>query len=353
MFHIFISYAHEDGRDYRDTVINLLKKNGFKDDDYWIDDRDINLGEEWRTEIDKSLNESFIVLIILTKGAVKSHYVTYEWSRAIGDGITTIPIIFENLPKKFPHPLLERKQFVDWRKADTPEKVIKAIKLNREMPPDTVYLNRLITRIILPFRLLAKIAIWVRLEVEHDLIEHSTRVKILRALLDELTLLVTSKLPDFIVSKSSSFSRRNLRTCYKLIESLETFRNVFNFGERELHDWEMPLSQQQKLFFDSIEPTMEQLHAAENFRQQNIEKLASVFQKDTYQQRQFIEFEKFLLLISKNMVLPSDLDEHLKPFVYLSPGVASHFLLAQTIEDKEIAELVINTIDKIYLKRLE
>ncbi len=147
MFHIFISYAHEDGREYRDTIIGLLKKNGFKDDDYWYDERDINPGEEWRTEIDKALNESFIVIIILTKKAIKSHYVTYEWTRAIGDGITIIPILFEDLSNKLPrsklwgmlnilysiirleaanrkvfdttkieHPLLERKQYVDWRK---------------------------------------------------------------------------------------------------------------------------------------------------------------------------------------------------------------------------------------------
>lgn len=76
MLHVFISYAHEDGDDYRITLMDELKKEGFTDEDFWYDKRDIEPGEDWRTAIDRGLQESFIVLIILTPVAVKRHYVT-------------------------------------------------------------------------------------------------------------------------------------------------------------------------------------------------------------------------------------------------------------------------------------
>src|SRR5690349_2110427 len=110
MSHLFISYSHDDN-EYLTDFVEKLKQTGFKDEgddkDIWIDKRSIEGGEDWREEIDTALEESFAVVILLTKNSVTSSFVLYEWAWALGNNIKVIPILVEeisDLQSDFKHP---------------------------------------------------------------------------------------------------------------------------------------------------------------------------------------------------------------------------------------------------------
>jgi hypothetical protein len=79
MQHVFISYWHDD-IDFAENVINKLEKACFTT---WADNK-IGIGEEWRTSIDLAIKNAFALIVIMTKEAKASEYVTYEWAFAWG-----------------------------------------------------------------------------------------------------------------------------------------------------------------------------------------------------------------------------------------------------------------------------
>src|SRR5688572_18413647 len=93
MTHVFISYSHED-RDFAEIVIGEIKKAKIAS---WIDSEQLRAGKDWQQQIDDSIRQSFVVLVIMTPDAKKSEYVTYEWSFALGASIPVIPIMRENV----------------------------------------------------------------------------------------------------------------------------------------------------------------------------------------------------------------------------------------------------------------
>ncbi|MEO1288703.1 MAG: toll/interleukin-1 receptor domain-containing protein [Chloroflexota bacterium] len=90
MSHIFISYAHAD-RHHLDQLLDWFKENDFAEHEIWYDA--IEGGDNWRDEISASLDEAYAVLIIITENSMESHYCTYEWSYALGQGIPLIPLL--------------------------------------------------------------------------------------------------------------------------------------------------------------------------------------------------------------------------------------------------------------------
>ncbi|MFP4321002.1 MAG: TIR domain-containing protein [Anaerolineales bacterium] len=106
MEHLFLSYSHKDA-DFIEELIPQLKAEGFSP---WTDAESIAPGTPWRHSIDKAIQESFAVLVLMTPAARASEYVTYEWAYAMGIGITVIPVMLE---KTDLHPKLEELQYVD------------------------------------------------------------------------------------------------------------------------------------------------------------------------------------------------------------------------------------------------
>ena len=107
MPHVFLSHAHAD-RTWVHRVRSALQKARRKS---WLDVDDIRLGGDWRNAIDTALKEATAVIVVLSPHSVRSDYVTYEWSFALGAGVPVIPVVVS--ASKL-HPRLEALQHVDF-----------------------------------------------------------------------------------------------------------------------------------------------------------------------------------------------------------------------------------------------
>lgn len=99
MFQIFISYKSEDREDKCKPLAEKLKSEGFET---WFDEQGIEGGDDdWFGTIRQNLEQAFVVIVIVTRKSLESHYITYEWAYAKGLGLTVIPLLYEeNLPSE-------------------------------------------------------------------------------------------------------------------------------------------------------------------------------------------------------------------------------------------------------------
>ena len=112
----FISYQ----RNNKKFALKMRDKLADAGIQYWIDEH-IRSGEEWKQIIDKELADCVGVIVIVTPNALRSQYVTYEWSYALGLRKRVIPAIFE-YPNPDPkiedhlkiHPKLDDRQNRDF-----------------------------------------------------------------------------------------------------------------------------------------------------------------------------------------------------------------------------------------------
>jgi hypothetical protein len=159
MSHLFISYSHKD-KIQRDQLLTYLKSNGFSDKDVWCDDKDIDGGDYWRQSIDTALEESFAVVVILTENSIQSHYVTYEWSCALGKGAKIIPLSFEKFSLEMKYPLLDFIQCKYFHDEINKGLAAKVLEIRKESPI-AVDFNREISEITMPLRILTRFSIWL------------------------------------------------------------------------------------------------------------------------------------------------------------------------------------------------
>jgi len=91
MAHVFISYARED-REWAKVVLQWLEKSGFE---AWMADPDFRYrSQEWKPTVNRAIEESFVVLLIVTPFAAKSSFFEHEWNQAEVFQKPTIPLIF-------------------------------------------------------------------------------------------------------------------------------------------------------------------------------------------------------------------------------------------------------------------
>lgn len=121
MSHILISYSHLD-KIFAEALIQRIEATKFTS---WIDSQDIRAGDNWSQEIDDAIEDSFAVIVIMTKSAKESEYVTYEWSYALGAKISVIPILLENTGL---HKKLKSIQHVDFTENHRWERLIDCIE---------------------------------------------------------------------------------------------------------------------------------------------------------------------------------------------------------------------------------
>ena len=105
---VFISYASKDSI-FADLTKMKLKEAGIR---VWLDHGELRGGEEWRDSIDRGIDSSDTMLVILTPNSFKSPYVTYEWGFALGKEKKVIPVLLEDSQI---HPRLEVLQYLDFR----------------------------------------------------------------------------------------------------------------------------------------------------------------------------------------------------------------------------------------------
>ena len=121
---VFISYS-SNSKKFADEVKEQL---GNADITVWMDIKILG-GDDWRAEIEEALKKSDIVLVLLDKNSVKSHYVTYEWAFALGEKgkDSVIPLVIEDCDI---HQRIDKNalQHIDFRDDRNWEKLVEAIK---------------------------------------------------------------------------------------------------------------------------------------------------------------------------------------------------------------------------------
>jgi hypothetical protein len=105
---IFMSYSRREVG-FVDDLTHRLETDGFK---VWLDYRSLVPGTPWAGQIDKVLDESQVILLVVSKASIASKYVELEWRRVIKEAKRIILVIFEavDLPKE-----LEQYEWVDFR----------------------------------------------------------------------------------------------------------------------------------------------------------------------------------------------------------------------------------------------
>ncbi len=131
MAHVFISYKHDDG-DSAELIKDRLEKEGLET---WIDS-DIQGGEKWSPAIDRAIENSFALIVVMSPEARKSEYITYEWSFALGMGKPIIPIMLRQTDL---HPKLAEFQYIDFtnRAARPWSKLFDRLKKSSEQQQDS------------------------------------------------------------------------------------------------------------------------------------------------------------------------------------------------------------------------
>src|SRR6266508_1373060 len=105
---IFMSYSRREVG-FMDDLTHRLEKEGFK---VWLDYRSLVPGTPWAGQINKGLDESEVILLVVSKESIASKYVELEWRRVLKETKRIILVIFEavDLQKE-----LERYEWVDFR----------------------------------------------------------------------------------------------------------------------------------------------------------------------------------------------------------------------------------------------
>jgi len=109
---VFISHDHDDA-DFAELLKLKLEKEGIVG---WIDSEKLKIGQDWRVEIDESIDKSLALIVVMSPEARKSEYVTYEWAYAWGRNIKIFPIMLKQTPL---HPRLESLQYLDFTKRES------------------------------------------------------------------------------------------------------------------------------------------------------------------------------------------------------------------------------------------
>lgn len=124
---IFFSYSRAD----QQFVLELAKKLRKIGADIWIDQLDIEAGRNWDKSVERALESSDSVLVVMSKSSVESVNVMDEVSIAIEEGKNVIPLLLEECKRPF---RLKRRHYVDFTadKDKAFEILVETLKLNQE-----------------------------------------------------------------------------------------------------------------------------------------------------------------------------------------------------------------------------
>lgn len=130
---IFVSHSSLD----KPFVKKLIKSLSTEKINCWLDENEINVGDDLSKIITNNLRDSDFLLLTISKNSANSKWVHYELSQFIGfkDGKRILPILIDSSISDFPEPLkndLIRLKYIDFSKVDlwdnNVKELIKAIK---------------------------------------------------------------------------------------------------------------------------------------------------------------------------------------------------------------------------------
>lgn len=220
MSHIFISYNRKD-KARLDTLLEWLKTHSFSDHEIWYDHQ-IEGGNNWREEIATALNESFVVVVIVSNNSVQSTYCTYEWAYAMGQGIPILPLVFEDVSiADIPTPL-SAKQFTNCIET-IPSSLKEQIWRLKSTPPQVAAINRIIFDTIYDTHRRYFILAWI--EDGLTSFEHETAREIVGYFAEDASK-AKETLETLMMEKAFAFTVKQHRLCWKIIDHLKDFSRL-------------------------------------------------------------------------------------------------------------------------------
>ncbi len=107
MSQIFISYSRKDAS-FATQLSNTLAQSGI---DVWIDLRDIHAGSKWSDSIQQGLDQSQVMILIVSPDSMASENVSDEWQYFLDHKKPVVPVMLK--PTKI-HFQLNRIQYIDF-----------------------------------------------------------------------------------------------------------------------------------------------------------------------------------------------------------------------------------------------
>jgi hypothetical protein len=129
---VFICYSRSD----KQFASQLVEDLANYDLTVWMDVRSIPTGANWDMEVQKGLDTSDVMLVLLSKASVNSQNVADEWSYFVEKNKTIVPIMVEPCEVPF---RLSRRQRVDFTTDYRTgfEKLLKALGSPEPLDPDS------------------------------------------------------------------------------------------------------------------------------------------------------------------------------------------------------------------------
>jgi|GEM_PF-3606236 len=210
----FISYKRQDVN-FALQVKDFVERIPNREYLCWIDREGISAGDEWKRAIDSAINQSLGIIVIVTPEALKSPYVTYEWSFAMGMGKRIIPLILTQPTAEEMHPKLndlhvlfftsEDKSEHEW---DALEKELSEITERHEIPPSIQVMRQKVYDNIFDEK------VWGQMVKTLSSFEHPAANEVLAEFMD-------AGLPSLSVEACIAFARKTEYTDLRAIPYLQ------------------------------------------------------------------------------------------------------------------------------------
>lgn len=132
----FISYAHEpDSRAVARTLATRLRRDGVP---VWLDEWELQPGEEWQSKVKAALEESKTVLAIVSASSLDSEWLQSELKDALAQNKVVIPVLNEKAGfNDIPECLKDRQAVTPLDDDYAYQQLLKALGASDSAPDDS------------------------------------------------------------------------------------------------------------------------------------------------------------------------------------------------------------------------
>ena len=132
----FISYAHEpESRAVARALARRLRRDGVP---VWLDEWELQPGEEWQSRVKAALEESKTVLAIVSKSSLDSEWLQSELKDALAQNKVVIPVLNEKAGfSDIPEFLKDRQAVAPLDDEHSYQQLLKALGVSASAPDDS------------------------------------------------------------------------------------------------------------------------------------------------------------------------------------------------------------------------
>ena len=132
----FISYAHEpESRAVARALATRLRRDGVP---VWLDEWELQPGEEWQSRVKAALEESKTILAIISKSSIKPEWLQSELEDALAQNKVVIPVLNEKAGfSDIPEFLKDRQAVAPLDDDHAYQQLLKALGISDLTPDDS------------------------------------------------------------------------------------------------------------------------------------------------------------------------------------------------------------------------